>query len=64
MSKLKLITVYVTPDGANHKEPPLIEYDTYIKRQSTHCDKCNELLLLDYDGPFAHCACGSMEWYK
>ena len=63
IDKNDLVTVYVYPDGENHYEPVNWKSNDYKVRKTAECDKCHELLLIDYDAPIASCACTSQEWH-
>jgi hypothetical protein len=38
--------------------------DDYIIRETGYCEACDTTLTLDYNEPFAHCECGTQEWYE
>ena len=58
------IKVYVYPDGEQYEYPPEWKSDDFVVRMTELCEKCDEILELDYSEPLAHCRCGTQEWYK
>lgn len=58
-----LVKVYVYPDGENRELPDPQKSDDYVIRKTMLCVECNELLDVEYDSPYAHCLCGTTEWY-
>lgn len=64
MKEMMLFKVYVYPDGDNQEHPVDWKSDDYVVRYTSVCYECHETLVVDYDEPFAHCSCGTREWYK
>ena len=59
-----LIDICVYPDGEQYEEPPSWKSDDYEKRKTALCNRCDSILIVEYMAPFAHCECGTTEWYK
>jgi len=38
-------------------------YGEYVIRKSAYCPDCKTIYQVEYDEPFAHCECGTTEWY-
>jgi hypothetical protein len=62
------IKIAVWPDNTQAELEYISQYshmsDDYVVRLTEYCEKCDQLLELDYDQPIASCSCGSQEWYK
>lgn len=67
MTDYEMIPVRVWPDDTNQlmEEPPFPhKSDDFKVRLSDVCSHCHQVYELDYEGPFAHCQCGTTEWYS
>lgn len=62
---MNLIKICVYPDGSNYPfgETPSWASDDYEVRHTCVCERCGEELFVEYAKPFAHCDCGTTEWY-